>query len=155
MSQKRAPRHRSREVALQTLYAVDVSHGAKSAAPSVPSAEEAFDGIAENFDLPEGARAFAKELALGTAQFLGPIDELVGTHAVNWRVSRMAAVDRNILRLAIYELLYTETPVSVVLDEAIELAHHFGSDASPPFVNGVLDAVARATADRRDRSESA
>lgn len=154
MSQKRVPRHRSREVALQTLYAVDVSHGARSSAPA-PSAEEAFEGIAENFDLPEGARAFAKELACGTAEFLEPIDELLGVHAVNWRVSRMAAVDRNILRIAIYELLYTRTPVSVVLDEAIELSHHFGSDSSPAFVNGVLDAVARATADRRDRCESA
>ena len=154
MSQKHASRRRSREVALQTLYAADAGRGARPPDPSIPSAEEAFEGIAENFDLPEGARAFAKELACGTAKFLAQIDELVETHAVNWRVSRMATVDRNILRLAIYELLYTETPVSVVLDEAIELAHHFGSDSSPSFVNGVLDAVARATSDRRDVGES-
>ena len=163
MSQKRAPRHRSREVALQALYAVDIGGGARSSNPTeatdettvAPSAEEALEGIAENFDLPEGARAFAMELACGTAKCIVPIDELVETHAKNWRVSRMAAVDRNILRLAIYELLYTETPVSVVLDEAIKLAHHFGSDSSPPFVNGVLDAVARTTADRRSNKESA
>lgn len=155
MTQKRAPRRRSREVALQTLYAVDAGRGARSPDPSAPSVEEVFEGIAENFDLPEGARAFAKELACGTTKFLEQIDELMGTHAVNWRVSRMATVDRNILRLAIYELLYTDTPLSVVLDEAIELARHFGCDSSPPFVNGILDAVARATTDRRDGGESA
>lgn len=158
MSSKSTPRRRSREAALQTLYAVDVCRGSnspESSALRAPSAEEAFDGIAENFDLPEGARAFAKELACGVVRFLETIDELVETHAVNWRVSRMAMVDRNILRLAIYELLYTETPISIVLDEAIELAHRFGSDSSPKFVNGVLDAVARATTDQRDGGETA
>ena len=152
VSQKHAPRRRSREVALQTLYAADVAaHGGRT---SAPCAEDVFEGIAENFDLPEGARAFAKQLACGTVEARGPIDELVEKHAVNWRVSRMATVDRNILRLAVYELLYTETPVSVVLDEAIELAHRFGSDASPPFVNGVLDAVATATLGRRGEGVS-
>ena len=154
MSQKRVPRHRSREVALQTLYALDVAQGAKSPDPSASSADAAFEGIAENFDLPEGARAFAQELVCGTEKFLVPIDELMGIHAVNWRVSRMAAVDRNILRLAIYELRYTDTPVSVVLDEAIELAHRFGTDASPPFVNGVLDAVARSASEGPENGES-
>ena len=154
VSQKHVPRRRSREAALQTLYAVDVAHGARSSESSPTSAEEVFDGIAESFDLPEGARAFATELACGTSRSLVPIDELVETHAVNWRVSRMATVDRNILRMAIYELLYTQTPVSVVLDEAIELAHRFGSDSSPPFVNGVLDAVATATSDRREGGAS-
>jgi N utilization substance protein B len=71
------------------------------------------------------------------------LDEILGLHARNWRVSRMAAVDRNILRLAVYELRDTQTPVAVVIDEAVDLARRFGADSSPSFVNGILDAVAR------------
>ena len=71
------------------------------------------------------------------------LDEAIAEHARNWRVSRMAAVDRNVLRLAAFELVHTETPIGVVLDDAVELARSFGSDASPAFVNGILDALAR------------
>ena len=71
------------------------------------------------------------------------LDKIVSSHARNWRVDRMAIVDRNVLRLAAFELMHTETPAAVILDEAVELARRFGSDESPPFVNGVLDAVAR------------
>jgi N utilization substance protein B len=71
------------------------------------------------------------------------LDELLGDHASNWRVTRMAAVDRNVLRIAVYELRDTQTPVAIVIDEAVDLARRFGSDTSPSFVNGVLDAVAR------------
>jgi N utilization substance protein B len=130
-----------RRVALQVLYAVDLAKGAGSGAPA--SNEEVFEAVAANFDLPAGAHAFAKTLVCGTVDRASEIDALIATHAENWRVSRMAAVDRNILRLACYELTCADTPASVVLDEAIELARHFGSDASPAFVNGVLDAVAR------------
>ncbi len=69
---------------------------------------------------------------------------MIGAQAQNWRVSRMAAVDRNILRMASYELAFTDTPTAVVLNEAVDLARQFGSDPSPAFVNGILDAVARA-----------
>jgi len=68
---------------------------------------------------------------------------MVAQQARNWRVARMARVDRNILRLATYELIHTDTPSAVVLDEAVELARRYGSDTSPAFVNGILDAVAR------------
>ena len=71
------------------------------------------------------------------------LDPLVARHATHWRLERMAAVDRNILRLAAYETLYTDTPGAVVIDEAVNLARRFGSDESPAFVNGVLDALAR------------
>ncbi|MGY8737116.1 MAG: transcription antitermination factor NusB, partial [bacterium] len=71
------------------------------------------------------------------------LDELVGQHSRNWRVSRMAAVDRNVLRLGAFELRDTETPVAIVIDEAVDLARRFGSDTSPAFVNGILDAVAK------------
>jgi N utilization substance protein B len=73
----------------------------------------------------------------------GPaLDELIADRAKNWRLSRMAAVDRNVLRLGTYELFHSDTPAAVVIDEAVELARRFGSDTSPAFVNGILDALA-------------
>jgi N utilization substance protein B len=114
-----------------------------------PSTDETFERVAASFDLPEGARAFAKQLVSGTAAHLPELDALLAAHATNWRISRMAAVDRNVLRLAAYELVHTETPTSIVIDEAVRLAQRFGADASPAFVNGVLDALARAV--RSDR----
>lgn len=134
-----APRRRSRQAALQVLYAADLAPtGARSQA-----LELVFESVAENFELPEGARAFSKELALGVAAARSELDDLVARHARNWKLSRMAAVDRNILRLAAYELARSDTPTSIVIDEAIELARRFGGESSPGFVNGVLDALAR------------
>ena len=104
---------------------------------------EAFDRVTEHFSVPGSAIAFARELVAGVAARSHELDRLVGAHARNWRVSRMAAVDRNVLRLAAYELCETDTPVAVVIDEAVDLARRFGSDTSPSFVNGILDAVAR------------
>lgn len=137
-----AARHRSRRVALQVLYAADVAQGARSGEP--PTVEEMFDRVAANFDLQEGARAFAKELVCGVARWRSSLDARIAEQSRNWRVERMAAVDRNVLRLAAFELLHTDTPSSVVIDEAVELARDFGAEPSPAFVNGVLDAVARA-----------
>ena len=142
------PRHSSRQAALQVLYAVDLAaatRGARSAETAPLSADEAFEAVAAHFDLPESARAFAKELVCGVTSRREDLDELLAKHSRNWRISRMAAVDRNILRLAAYELLRTATPTSVILDQAIELARRFGDQPSPAFVNGVLDAIARAT----------
>ncbi len=139
MSAKRpAPRRDSRRLALQVLYAADL-------APStVP--EATFERVAENFDLNPGALVFAKELVCGTMAARDEIDAQITQHARNWRIERMAAVDRNLLRLAVYELLRTDTPTQVVINEAVELAHDFGGERSPAFINGVLDAVARSCA---------
>jgi N utilization substance protein B len=139
-------RRHSRQAALQVLFAIDLAGLARSGPR--PSEAEMFDRVAANFDLPAGAHAFAKALVCGTVGCQSELDALLAAHAQNWRISRMAAVDRNILRLACYELTRTDTPASVILDEAIELAHRFGSDASPGFVNGVLDAVARTARSR-------
>ena len=144
----RGPRHASRQVALQVLYAADLAGGtraARGAGGSPVGAEEVFEAIASNFDLPESARTFAKQLVCGVTGRREELDALLAEHSRNWRIPRMAAVDRNILRLAAYELDRTDTPTSVVLDEAIELASRFGDQPSPAFVNGVLDAIARAT----------
>ena len=107
-------------------------------------AQAAFDEVGAHFELPEGARAFAKELVLGVARHRGSLDRQIGEHANNWRIERMASVDRNVLRLGAYELLHGDAPVAVVIDEAVELARRFGGDRSPGFVNGVLDALAAA-----------
>ena len=92
--------------------------------------------------IAEGARDFAKQLFCGVMRRRDELDALLAQYARNWRISRMAAVDRNVLRVATYELLGTDTPTSVILDQAIELARRFGDEPSPAFVNGVLDAVA-------------
>lgn len=136
---QRAPRRRSREAALQVLYAIDVAGRDGAAA----SAQEMFESAAAHFELPEGARAFAKELILGVEEQRAAIDTRLAEHAAHWRVERMAAVDRNVLRLATWELCFTGTPTEVVIDEAVELARRFGAERSPGFVNGILDALAR------------
>jgi len=97
----------------------------------------------------KGARAepatrdFANQLFEGTAADTAGLDALIEGHADNWRVGRMSAIDRAILRLAAYELTRKSTPPKVILDEAIELAKRFSGDEAAPFVNGVLDAIAR------------
>lgn len=148
MSVRTAPRHQSRRAALQVLYAADLAGAVRSGKP--PEVEEIFGRVAQHFDLPAGAREFAAELVGGVTSRLQAIDALLAESARNWRISRMAAVDRNVLRLAAYELGYTDTPASVVLDEAIELARDFGGERSPAFVNGVLDALARSLASGAD-----
>ncbi len=137
----RAPRQRSRQAALQTLYARDFADPKQIDGET--GIQELFERVAQNFDLPAGARDFALKLFSGTTSELSNIDDLLAANAINWKISRMAAVDRNVLRLGIYELTRTDTPVSVILDEAIQLARRFGGESSPGFVNGVLDAVAK------------
>jgi len=86
-------------------------------------------------------RDFAEYLFDCAIQKKQTVDELITQHASNWRLERIAAVDRNVLRMAITEFLFTDTPRAVVIDEAIEIARKFGGEKSAEFVNGVLDAV--------------
>ena len=95
-------------------------------------------------ETPKASREFAAELIRGTVPLLRELDEAVQQHSENWRVERMARVDRNVLRVAAYELLHTETPARVVINEAIEVARLYGAEGSPSFVNGLLDKLARA-----------
>ncbi len=138
---KTSSRRRSREAALQVLFAIDVAH-AKGAHPSV---EEALEVAAEHFELPEGARAFAKELVTGVVDRRDEIDARIAEHATHWRIDRMAIVDRNVLRLGVFECCFGGCETAVAIDEAVELARRFGDGPSPRFVNGVLDAIARQT----------
>lgn len=107
-------------------------------------------GLAEPVD-PE-IRRFARELASGAWAIRGRSDKLLSEAAAHWKLARMAPVDRNVLRLGAYELLETDTPVQVVIDEAVELAKRFGGEDSPAFVNGILDAIARQTRGKDDET---
>jgi N utilization substance protein B len=84
---------------------------------------------------------FANELLLGAVSRVEEADRLIAAHAEHWRPERMAAVDRNVLRLAVYELLEGQTPAPIVIDEALEIARRFSNEESVHFINGVLDAV--------------
>ena len=127
------------------LYALDLARGDE---PRAAVAERALADVSEHFELPEGARLFAAELVRGTTEHLEEIDACITGHATNWRLERMAAVDRNTLRIAAWEILYGKTPPAVAIDEAVSLARRFGGDRSSAFVNGILDALARAVAER-------
>lgn len=85
--------------------------------------------------------AFARNLLEGVTEEISAIDELITRHAAHWRIERMPAVDRNVIRLAVYEMMRTDTPAAIVIDEALELARRFAGEESVQFVNGVLDAV--------------
>jgi N utilization substance protein B len=131
-------------VALQVLFALDV----QQAKEQDPAARQVFEDVAAQFEMPEAAKVFAMELVYGVTEELEAVDALLRGAARNWRLERMAVVDRNVLRLAAYELSRTATPVAVVIDEAVQMAKRFGDDPSPSFVNGVLDGVARGLSGR-------
>ena len=132
-----AARHRSREHALQILYQWDMRK------QPVDESIAAFYGslYSEESAVEPERDEFLEQLVRGTVDKAGEIDALISGHAEHWRIERMPAVDRNILRLAIYELRNTETPPAVTIDEALELARRFSTEESVQFVNGVLDAV--------------
>jgi transcription antitermination protein NusB len=129
-----ARRSRAREIALQALYQRDQNKNM--------SQEDALAFLVRRLTEPELVE-LGKALYLGTIQHLKEIDDRLAKVADNWSVDRMAIVDRNVLRLGIYELYHgPEVPFKVVLDEAIELAKRYGSEESPGFVNGILDKIA-------------
>ncbi|MEO5820821.1 MAG: transcription antitermination factor NusB [Vicinamibacteraceae bacterium] len=133
-----AARHRGRERAVQWLYQWELSG---LDLDDVLSREHQVD-----VDPPDRERdAWAVDLVRGTAREMQRIDPLITQHATNWRIERMAVVDRVILRLGVYELLQNapDAPPAVVIDEAVELARTFSADQAVAFVNGVLDAVHR------------
>jgi transcription antitermination protein NusB len=129
-------RSRSRQRALQILFSWDARR------QSVDDAIDAYFSTLYEEERPE-RDAFAAELVRGAVRNAEQIDARIAKHAEHWRMERMPAVDRNILRLAVFEMTAEKTPVPVVIDEAIELARKFSSEASAQFVNGVLDAIHR------------
>lgn len=135
-------RRRSRQRALQVLYAWDLRK------QPVDEAVEAYYGILYSEESAQKPQrdTFMDALVAGAVERVAEIDGKISGHAEHWRIERMPAVDRNILRLAIYEMLYAGTPPPVVIDEALELARRYSGEDSVQFINGVLDAVRRAHA---------
>ncbi len=127
-------RHRARQYAVQLLFQLDAT--GDEPARSLPLFWEARPA-------PGEVVRFTEELVRGSWEHRESLDAVLEESASNWKVERMAMVDRNILRLALFELLHGGTPSPVVLDEAIELAKEFGNADSGTFVNGILDAVRR------------
>ncbi|NLE75508.1 MAG: transcription antitermination factor NusB, partial [Chloroflexi bacterium] len=128
------PRRHARIIALQALFEVDcVGH----------ELQQVLQHRFEDEELPEEGQAFARNLVQGVMDHLAELDQEITRHATERPLEQAAIVDRNIMRLAAYEILIArETPLKVVINEAVELAKTFGSDSSPRFVNGVLGSLA-------------
>jgi N utilization substance protein B len=125
-------RHQARERALQILFQYDI-HGK----PGLW-----LDEFWKPLEADEETKAFAERLVAGVLAHKTELDQLIGQYAVNWKVSRMPIVDRNILRAGLYEFLWMDdVPAKVTLDEAVELAKSFGDEDASKFINGVLDKV--------------
>lgn len=126
-------RRQAREAALQILYMMDIAK-----MPLGDASNMIWGGV----DLPPKAKEFADMLARGTSEQRPTLDQIIVKYAANWELHRMAAIDRNLLRLASYELLHhSDTPISVVIDEAVEIAKSFSTLDSGKFVNGILDKI--------------
>jgi N utilization substance protein B len=126
-------RRTARECALQMLYQLDIGKQTK---------EEILRSFWEMNEQPKRVQEFANQLFLGSIARLTEIDKAIQQHTKHWRLGRMAAVDRNIIRLAVYELLSgSKTPETVVINEALEIAKKFSTQDSAQFVNGILDSI--------------
>ena len=131
-------RTRSRELALQILYQVDIRKD------NIDEFIADFweNQIASDDTLDDSVREFSTTLVDGTLKNLAKIDEYIASYAENWQLSRMAVIDRNIMRMGTFELLYLEDmPPKVAINEAVELAKKYGDTESGKFVNGILDKI--------------
>jgi N utilization substance protein B len=154
-----AARHRSRQRALQVLYQWDMNKSPVDEAirafydtlDADKTAEEPMEEADEEGPSMPGRDEFMEELARGASQMAPDIDQRISEKSAHWKLERMPIVDRNILRLGIYEMSRQDTPAAVVIDEALELARQFSGEESVAFINGVLDAVNKETKDRETK----
>ncbi len=128
-------RRKARESALQMLFAADVTK-----LPAETVTRNYWDELGEP-ETEEVMQKFSSNLVLGTLRELAIVDDKIRTRAEHWRIERMAIVDRNVLRLAVYEFLFEETPNTVVINEALEIARRFSTFEATQFINGILDAI--------------
>lgn len=136
-------RRKAREAALQFLFQDDFLGKEISAEPD--RFDDRFSDFSLLYQVNKKARPYARDLLQGVIKNIDTIDSAIIAHATNWRLERIAAADRNLLRVAIYELMFGEdVPTQVAINEAVEIAKRFGSEDSPAFINGVLDAVQQA-----------
>ena len=128
-------RRKARECALQMLFAADVA----KTLPGILTGNY-WNELGEP-TMDEATREFSNRLVVGTLRELEKTDETIRTRAEHWRIERMAIVDRNVLRLAVYEFLFTDTPHTVIINEALEIARRFSTFEATQFINGILDAI--------------
>lgn len=140
-------RTKAREVAMHILYQMEVTKG---------EFDDIFSNYIEHNPQEQETIDFARQVSYGAFMNISPIDEMIKKHVKNWDIDRMAIIDRNVLRLATYELLYLkEIPPKVSINEAIELAKKFGDVDSPRFVNGILDKIYKMEAATKSNNEEA
>ena len=128
-------RHKARECALQMLFASDMVK-----IPGEVLTKKYWDELGDS-SIDDKTREFSNKLVLGTLKEVEAIDDRIRTRAEHWRIERMAIVDRNVLRLAVYEFLYEDTPATVAINEALEIARRFSTFEATQFINGILDAI--------------
>ena len=128
-------RHKAREAALQMLFAADLYK-----VDPVRLTDDYWNEFGDT-SIDTKTREFSDKLVHGTLRELNTIDERIKTRAEHWRIERMAIVDRNVLRLAVYEFLFEDTPDTVVINEALEIARRFSTFEATKFINGILDAI--------------
>lgn len=130
-------RTKAREIALQILYELDIKKEAL-----LPFLDDYWKGYTEGEAIEKEVQNFATALAKGTVENLAEIDKLISSYAKNWQLKRMAVIDRNIIRMGCFELLFLkDIPPKVSINEAVELAKKYGDVESSKFVNGILDRV--------------
>jgi len=137
-------RRQARELALQFLYQFD---SLKESSPDSEDVEELLSLFWDGNDIPsdDDTKEFSSILVRGSCSNLPSIDKILASYSDNWRLKRMSTIDRNILRIAIYELLYlSNIPPPVTINEAIELGKRFGTEESGSFINGILDKIREA-----------
>jgi transcription antitermination protein NusB len=142
-------RHKARECALQMLFASDLVHGDCAMLTSN------YWNELGDASIDDKTRDFANSLACGTLENIEAIDDRIRTRAEHWRIERMAIVDRNVLRLAVYEFLYQDTPDTVAINEALEIARRFSTYEATQFINGILDAIKQDLESASDPDKSA
>ncbi len=131
-------RRKSREMALQFLF----SHDFQECSGSPDTVAKDLDMFCQIFDVGERSLPYGRQLIQGICLHVDEIDVLLAEHSHNWRVERMSLVDRNILRIAVYELQYSDdAPAQVAINEALEIAKRYSVEESVSFINGILDAV--------------
>lgn len=128
------PRTRARSLALQVLYEVDLANHPPG---------QIFKLRLEDAPLTDDLAEFARQIIFGILPITNTLDQLIAKYAPDWPLDQIAAIDRNILRMALWEFaVYRQTPLKVAINEAVELAKLFGSESAPRFINGVLGALA-------------
>jgi N utilization substance protein B len=124
----------AREAVIQTLYALEMGND---------KAIEQFDELLKEKKIKNKKAEFAKQLLKGILKKLEKIDEIIKEHLIDWSFDRLDKIDKQILRLGIYEILYTDTPFQIAIDEAIKLSKNFSEEKAKNFINGILDKIAK------------